>query len=151
MKYKHLNQFNEVQIVFKHIIRHIKVNLKCACVFLCGCWLVMLPAAVTQQNHHPAEEGKLSDLDAMTMKMQRLMCTVIFSNNSTTHYTVESMCEKVKKELMEYGRQYQVNLFDDLFQYKLYCLNMLSFSVVFISFSNSFTFVYLFFVIRFKI
>lgn len=74
-----------------------------------------------------------------------------FSNNSTTHYTVESMCEKVKKELMEYGRQYQVNLFDDLFQYKLYCLNMLSFSVVFISFSNSFTFVYLFFVIRFKI
>lgn len=57
----------------------------------------MWPAAVTQQNHHPAEESKWSDLEAARMKMERLMCTIILArgNNSTTYFTVETQCERV--------------------------------------------------------
>lgn len=43
----------------------------CMCSSCWVCWMVMSPAAVTQQSHHPAEEGKWSDVEAAKMKMEK--------------------------------------------------------------------------------
>ncbi len=74
----------------------------CMCLPHWVCWLVMLPAAVTQQNHHLAEESKWNSLEAATVKTEQWMCTINLArgNNSTTHYTVEthSAGESIGKE-----------------------------------------------------
>lgn len=56
------------------------------------CCLVMLPAAVTQQNHYSAEEGKWNDLEASRMKKERSVGTIIFGCGETVLNVTACVC-----------------------------------------------------------
>lgn len=69
----------------------------CMYLFWLVCWLVMLPAAVTQHSHHHAEEGKFGDLEAARVKMERLMCAIILAYGNNRN--VEVQCVRGSAEI----------------------------------------------------